>query len=80
MKRIIDFIYGLFMDSPTSPSMKRFIAFYLSINLGVALYRTNPMSDVLIYSITALIATLLGLKVVEKGIKMYMDKKDKDAI
>jgi hypothetical protein len=38
------------------------------------------MSDTLIYSVTALIATLLGLKVVEKGMEMYMDKKDKDAI
>jgi hypothetical protein len=80
MKKLLSFLGGFFMDDPKSPSMKRLIALYLSVNLGIGLYRDHPMSDTLIYSVTALIATLLGLKVIEKGMEMYMDKKDKDAV
>ena len=75
MKRIIDFIFGLFMDSPDTPSMKRFIALYLSVNLANALYKTTPISDVLIISITTLIGVLLGIKAVEKIMDTYYSKK-----
>ena len=78
MKKLISFIGGFFMDSPDTPSMKRLIALYLSVNLGIALYRSNPMSDTLIYAVSTLIATLLGLKVIEKGMEMYINKKDKE--
>jgi hypothetical protein len=69
---MIKFIQGLFMDSPDSPSMKRFIALFLSILLGITLYHNSfseshiAPSDTLVYCVTGLIALLLGIKAVEK--------------
>ena len=76
--KFINFIAGFFLDKPDSPSMKRLIALYLSVNLGITLYKDHPVSDTLIYAICTLIATLLGLKVIEKGMDMYINKKDKE--
>jgi uncharacterized membrane protein AbrB (regulator of aidB expression) len=79
---MIKFIQGLFMDNPDSPSMKRLIALFLGILLGVTLYHNSfseqhvAPSEALVYSVTLLIAALLGLKVVEKAIDGYFGKKN----
>jgi hypothetical protein len=75
MKKLINFIEGLFLDKPDAPSMKRLIALYLSINLANALYKTTPISETLVISITTLIGVLLGIKAIEKIMEVYYSKK-----
>jgi uncharacterized membrane protein len=82
MKKLINFIGGFFLDKPDAPSMKRLIALFLGILLGVTLYHNSfseahvAPSEALVYSVTLLIAALLGLKVVEKAIDGYFGKKN----
>jgi uncharacterized membrane protein len=82
MKKLISFIAGFFLDKPDAPSMKRLIALFLGILLGVTLYHNSfseahvAPSEALVYSVTLLIAALLGLKVVEKAIDGYFGKKN----
>ena len=84
MKKIISFIAGFFLDKQDAPSMKRLIALFLGVLLGITLYHNSfseahiAPSETLVVSVTLLIAALLGLKVVEKAIDGYFGKKNVD--
>jgi uncharacterized membrane protein len=81
MKKLINFIAGFFLDRQDTPSMKRLIALFLGVLLGVTLYHNSfseahiAPSETLVISVTILIAALLGLKVVEKFIDGYFKNK-----
>ncbi len=84
MKKILSFIAGFFLDKADAPSMKRLIALFLGVLLGITLYHNSfseshiAPSETLVISVTILIAALLGLKVVEKAIDGYFGKKNID--
>jgi uncharacterized membrane protein AbrB (regulator of aidB expression) len=81
MRKLLTFIAGFFLDRQDTPSMKRLIALFLGVLLGVTLYHNSfseahiAPSETLVISVTILIAALLGLKVVEKLIDGYFKNK-----
>ena len=71
-ERIINFVGGLFKDSPNSPSMKRFSGFLCVLTLCISFFcslfskHTIEPSPILIESLTVLSLGCLGLTSAEK--------------
>ena len=82
MKKIIDWISGLFKDESGSPSSKRFVGIIAGISLCITLYVNSyshgdiKPSDTLVNAVALLAFGCLGLSSVDKFTALKKDIKE----
>jgi hypothetical protein len=82
MKKIIDWISGLFKDESGSPSSKRFVGIMAGLSLCITLYVNSyshgdiKPSDTLVNAVALLAFGCLGLSSVDKFTALKKDIKE----
>jgi ABC-type transport system involved in cytochrome c biogenesis permease subunit len=82
MKKIIDWISGLFKDESGSPSSKRFVGIIAGLSLCITLYVNSyshgdiKPSDTLVNAVALLAFGCLGLSSVDKFTALKKDIKE----